>query len=181
MSVRVHVELKGLDSAIERLAAAGDRDAGFAMKTAVRAGARKARSLAAKGIAVRLGVPMKVLKRRVQAFVVKGRGGGIGKGFSTSSAHASVRLWMGLKSPPDGREHKRVQNWLLAHHARAKVARNGSVYTTLSNGKFDRWMRIPLGAEHEPVLVQAAHRALFESWIPTLRKDYLRRVKKRRS
>ena len=165
MTIRLSAKLIGQRRAIE-LFAGTDRDAARAMQTALRDAARKARSVSAKSLAARSGAPMKVFRKRLQAFQVKPR-----------KAVRFARLWLGTTSPPGGADHKKVQRYLLKRNPGARLTARGDVVTGRGPGL--TFHRLTLDGA-ETIMSSAATDAMTNVYVPKLIRDFERRMKRRR-
>lgn len=169
MTALVSVEVKGLAQAIEIMAAV-DKDADFAQATALRAGARRARSLAAKKAAGQLGLPMKIFRRRIAWFSRRRRRMG----------ERRAVLWGGLKYEPRASEHPKLAKAIQAANPGAFFINVKGVRKLVARraGKLIS-PTLDLDTVINDVLPDAAVTAMAERYIPTLIKEFNRRVERR--
>lgn len=167
----ITMELRGEARALEALAAVS-KDAHYAQLTAMRRTYKKARSLAARDFAARLVGPLKLYKRRVQGFPRKRRRG-----------LAEARLWAGFRWPITYVEHSRVARRLRGQHPGGFTARRpngtGIGYFTPAGRTLGDEHVISLANHGRDVLPAAAKNALTSVYVPTLKRDYLRRLRRR--
>ena len=119
-AIGFRVQFDGRTRVLEALSAV-DQQARFAQKTAMRAAARKGRSIIAKGIAARHKLPQKLLRHRVRFFYKKR---------TRNDARTQALLWSGLKRDIRASEHPAAPRQLKAQSPpafRAKMPGSGHV------------------------------------------------------
>lgn len=84
-----------------------------AQNAALKDAARKARSLATKAVTSRVGVPQKVLRKRIQVFVKRPK----------TPTIVSGRLWGGIARPPTAAAHPKVLAVLRRQHPGGSLIR----------------------------------------------------------
>lgn len=166
MTIHVTSSLSTRGKTIEALVSSS-KDAALAQRTAMRSARTKARSLAAKNFAGRFGVPLKVFRRRIQAFAVRAPRDGV----------ATARLWLGKQTPPGGADHNKVRKVLLGRVPGSRATRRGDVVT--GRGEDIIFHRLPF-LNTAATLIESVRTAMTETYLPKLRSDYRRRRNKRR-
>lgn len=167
----VSVRVVGEARAIEALTGVSE-EAARAQRSAMKKAGTAAARICRRGYAGEFsGIPVKVWRKRVQAFAQRRRG-----------PLAVHKLWSGLRKPPSYNEHPKVASAIKSKHPRGFEAkmRPGHV------GWFERVgkERLPI-KEHtlrvdekaRGIILSAAREALEDVYVAELRRQFRRRMK----
>jgi hypothetical protein len=182
------IELRGEVQAIEALTAVSN-DAFFAQKTALRAAARKGRSIVAKERAARFAVPMKLFKKRVRFFIARLR--------QRPGKLSEAKLWAGLERGLILNEHPKVEAALRRRFptgflATMKSSHRGWFHRTRATRRVGKGARqrpkdrgalpikeheVDVGEGAEASMLSAAREVMAKVYPNVLKRDYKRRIR----
>lgn len=186
----ISVTVRGAPALVEALAGV-DTHARRAQASAMRAAARKGRSLAARAFASRHGVPLRVFRKRVRFFLTRR---------NDRAAVSEGALWAGLRFELRASTHAKVAAQLRAQHPRGFAATMPSGHRGWFKRKHPSRRAgdgartrphargalpiVELGIDVAPgapdTLRAAARKVMATTYPDTLKRDYLRRLARAR-